>query len=171
LCDPDRQTWTPTVGANEVRAIICTDWFEGAAFCIWDGGFLPSEAEWNFAAAGGAEQRVYPWGGTTIDDAHAVYCGGTCSSAQNVGTKSPLGDGKYGHVDIAGNAWEWTLDWYNAYTVPCTDCADTSAGTTRVVRGGSFYDGSPSQLVANRNGSASPTHRDGATGIRCARLP
>lgn len=60
-CDPTYQTWTDTAVANENLPINCVDWFEAAAFCIWDGGFLPSEAEWNFAAAGGAEQRAYPW--------------------------------------------------------------------------------------------------------------
>ena len=60
-------------------AINCVNWFEAYAFCIWDGGFLPTEAEWNYAASGGSEQRYYPWsasfppGATTIDETYASY--------------------------------------------------------------------------------------------------
>ena len=42
----------------------CVNWFEAYAFCIWDGGFLPSDTEWEYAAAGGSLQREYPWGST-----------------------------------------------------------------------------------------------------------
>ena len=47
-------TWTHTAGAQENLPIDCVNWYEAYAFCIWDGGFLPSEAEWEYAAAGGS---------------------------------------------------------------------------------------------------------------------
>ena len=56
-------TWTntpDTVGTGETRPIDCVTWYEAQAFCIWDGGRLPTEAEWNYVAAG-SQQRVYPW--------------------------------------------------------------------------------------------------------------
>ncbi len=60
-CSVTYQTWTDNPAGAEARPINCVDWFEAFAFCAWDGGFLPTEAEWNYAAAGGAEQRPYPW--------------------------------------------------------------------------------------------------------------
>jgi|SRR5580704_4705762 sulfatase modifying factor 1 len=60
-CSP-AATWTPSPSGSENLPINCVDWAEAYAFCIWDGGFLPSDAEWEYAAAGGSEQREYPWG-------------------------------------------------------------------------------------------------------------
>src|SRR6185503_5212427 len=99
----------------------CVSWFEAFAFCAWDGGRLPTETEWNYAAAGGNEQRVYPWG-ANIDLTKASYdCAGDGSGTGTpncmfsdmlpVGSRSPQGDGKWGQADLAGNVWEWTLDW------------------------------------------------------------
>lgn len=118
LCGgPQWATWTSDPGNNEIRPVNCVSWLQAYAFCIWDGGFLPTEAEWNFAAAGGVEQRIYPWG-NNVPPTNASYAnygnyykeGGLWTFAP-VGS-SQLGNGKYGQSDLAGNVNEWTLDWW-----------------------------------------------------------
>jgi sulfatase modifying factor 1 len=68
-------TWTDTPTTQENLPMVCVNWYEAYAFCIWDGGFLPSEAEWEYAAAGGSEQRKYPWGSTDpgLASRYAIY--------------------------------------------------------------------------------------------------
>ena len=174
-CDSNWQTWTDTPGANESKPENCIVWYEAFAFCAWDGGRLATEAEWNYAAAGGSDQRYYPWSTpsapTTIDDSYAIYCGGSCGGTQNVGSKSPKGDGKWQHSDLAGNVWEWTLDWYaDSYQTPCDNCADFVATTSRAIRGG-FFLNIPLYLQTAGRGDA--LHRPGdhypSVGSRCAR--
>lgn len=124
-CNSTTQTWTDTPAGNEHRPMNCVSWYEAMAFCVWDGGYLPTEAEWNYAAAGGDQQRVYPWSSpagslTPVDGSHASYWDGTncvgdgaagCAVTDlvAVGTK-PLGDGRCGQSDLAGNVAEWVLD-------------------------------------------------------------
>jgi formylglycine-generating enzyme required for sulfatase activity len=184
-CDATYQSWTDERGANEVLPMNCITWFEAFAFCAWDGGFLPTEAEWNYAASAGSEQRAYPWSDppsslTTdctyanyfIDSPSGTHCvDGASGGLNRVGSESPKGDGKWGQADLGGNVWELTLDWFeNTYSAPCDDCADLTPGTYRVFRGGSFGDPS-SVLRASDRVIASPTSRGGPDGVRCARTP
>ena len=176
-CDSTFQTWTDTPGGNEDRPQNCMTWFEAAAFCAWDGGRLPTEAEWNYAATGGDEQLEYPWG-NSIDPNDASYrvdytqnCVGdgvpTCTLADLivVGTK-PVGNGRWGHADLAGNVWEWTLDWYGNFPMPCKNCANLVSSPSRVVRGGGF-DNIPYYVLANVRITI-PTSDYSDIGSRCA---
>ncbi|MET0794941.1 MAG: SUMF1/EgtB/PvdO family nonheme iron enzyme [Polyangiaceae bacterium] len=165
-------TFTAAAGSNENKPVTCVDWYEAYAFCIWDGGRLPTEAEWNFAAAGGSEERAYPWGAPVPDDTRAVFCPGSCSVLLAVGPKAPTGNGKWGQADLVGNAWEWNLDVYlNPYPkAACNDCANTPADSTdpRVFRGGSAGNEASFLLAATRYSRAAGDH-NGFVGLRCAR--
>lgn len=133
----DCDTYSTWTADDERRPMNCVTWFEAMAFCIWDGGYLPTEAEWNYAAAGGDEQRVYPWsppGSTDITSSYLSFddtpmygpenCLGDGMQACDrndllrVGSR-PLGDGRWQQSDLAGNVWEWTLDSYpDSFPVP-----------------------------------------------------
>jgi sulfatase modifying factor 1 len=173
-CFANYQTWTDTPGSNESKPVNCLDWYTAFAFCAWDGGRIATDAEWHYAASGGSEQRYYPWSNpgtsTTIDDSYAAYCGGTCRSLQPVGSRSPKGDAKWGQSDMAGNVWEWTLDWRGTpYPMPCRDCANVDDGEYRSFRGGSYDDIAPTLRSADRHVYV-PEYR-GVIGSRCARSP
>ena len=175
-CDATFQTWTDTPGTGDDRPINCVTWFEAFAFCIWDGGYLPTEAEWNFAAAGGSDQRAYPWsapaGSLTIDCTYSDYTPTpACVSAgpNRVGAESPKGDGKWGQADLGSNVFEWTLDWMAAYSNPCVDCANLVPTAMRTLRGGDFGDPAINLRTAYRGNAGTPTNRDSGVGVRCAR--
>ncbi len=176
-------TWKSPFGDDERLPICSITWFEAYAFCIWDGGFLPTEAEWNFAAAGGSEQRVYPWSvpamSDVIDCSYANYLGKpndlgkSCTGwrLQDVGLDSPRGDGKWGHSDLAGNVSEWNLDSGVEYVTPCSDCAPACRGSC-AVRGGSAESDMP--LAGWRDDAAADSRLGAGTGpigARCARSP
>ncbi len=179
-CDASFATWTASAGSQESLPINCVNWWEAYAFCIWDGGFLPTETEWEYAAAGGSQQREYPWGSTSpgTSDGYAIYgChpsdAGACAGLSNiaaVGTTTQ-GAGLWGQLDLAGDVWEQNLDWYSsAYVDPCTDCANLMAASARVLRGGYFGSTTSDLSPAHRN-SGAPTDRFSGSGFRCARTP
>lgn len=181
-CVSNFPTWTDrSDGGNENRPINSVTWYEAMAFCIWDGGYLPTEAEWNYAAAGGTQQRAYPWSNPPADltiDEHASFGAGclpsncTLTNLPEVGSKEPNGDGLWGQSDLAGSVNEWVLDWYAPYTTSCMDCAqlDPAASTsqTRASRGGDFNAMSSRQRTGLRDFNP-PGQRDSTGGFRCAR--
>ena len=181
-CDSSYATWTSSPTTQESLPINCVNWYEAAAFCIWDGGFLPSEAEWEFAAAGGSKQLEYPWGSTDpgTSNRYAIYGDGTacyypsgaeCAGQVNiapVGTAT-LGAGLWGQLDLAGEVWEWNIDWFNTDTA-CVNCANLTEASFRIIRGGEFlYDAS--YLVPWYRSGDAPSFRANDVGIRCARTP
>lgn len=170
VCDSSFTTYTaddPNLPMN------CISWFEAYAFCIWDGGRLPTDAETNYAATGGAEQRAFPWSvppeSDEIDASYAAYLPEAAGPAP-VGSKSPLGDGRWGQADLSGNEWEWCQDWYRSYPTRCINCANLTDFSIRVIRGGSFYSDQESLYSSSRLYHA-PNQADFGVGVRCARAP
>ena len=178
--DPDLSTWK--AGDDNLPMSTLT-WYEAQAFCIWDGGRLPTDAEWNYAAAGGAQQRAYPWGNAAPDSAGlevAAYgclymdtdmdpttCGPT--NIAPVGS-FPAGAARWGQADMGGNVFEWsqdgaTTDPNTQYILPCNDCSAPS-GERSYRRGGSFSTVAGGLEASGRAYSHSDENEAGA---RCAR--
>jgi formylglycine-generating enzyme required for sulfatase activity len=155
--------------------MTCVDWFLAFAFCAWDDARLPTEAEYNFAAAAGDQQRAYPWGAAAPSSAYAVYgCelkGSGCvpSDLPGVGSRSPLGDGLWHHSDLAGSVNEWVLDAYGPYATECIDCALLGAGNDvpHVKRGEGWR--RDTFLSTTGRDSDLPLLRDAQQGFRCAK--
>ncbi len=135
--------------------IVCVDFKQAETYCAAQNKRLPTQAEWEWAARGGAAGSAFPWGDDT-PKAQACWSGnglrtGTCA----VGS-FPAGASKEGLLDLAGNVFEWT-------TAP-TD----ARSPMRVGRGGSWKDGVAGALRADRPGGFAVTYRCGFLGIRCA---
>lgn len=180
-------TWDDEPGENENRPINCVTWYEAEAFCIWDGGRLPSDLEWEYAAQGGDEHRQFPWG-STIDPSPSTFansykmCGNgpeetrpECKGLAQIWLvgSAPAGDGRWHQSDLAGNLWEHTVDYFGP-ALACADCARhvpdapaTGQKLSHVSRGGAFNLALGDGLVS-RDFYYPPGPRDQSLGFRCA---
>jgi sulfatase modifying factor 1 len=175
-CDADA-TWSDSAASADAEnlPINCVDYYVAAVFCIWDKGRLPTEAEWNYAASGGAQQRVYPWsvpsddGDISTSNANYDAMFGETPALTIVGSKR-LGDGRWGHSDLAGNVAEWTLDYYaTPYEKQnCTNCLTSQPVpfAVRVLRGGHYWSDEATLFSSSRSNDA-PEQGAYYSGFRC----
>jgi sulfatase modifying factor 1 len=166
-------TWSDTLNDNNDLPVNCASFYVAYAFCIWDGGGrLPTNTEWNYAAAGGDEQRRYPWkspsSGPLITEDYASY-DNAYPGPISVGSK-PLGDARWRHSDLSGNVAEWTLDYSGDYPSSCKDCLNVTPAASRIQRGGAF-NMPQEQLLASFVGDVGPSQRFSVLGFRCVRDP
>ena len=184
-------SWSrPRGGRSSIDAIldhpvVHVTWNDAAAYCLWAGKRLPTEAEWEYAARGGLAGKRFPWGdelqpggrhrcnvwqGRFPDlDAGEDGYRGTCE----VDAFEPNAWGLY---NVCGNVWEWCADWFSAdhHAVASqqtrVDPRGPSTGRSRVQKGGSFLCHSSycnRYRVAARTGNT-PDSASANLGFRCA---
>lgn len=149
---------------KEDHPVVWVSWEDAAAYAAWAGKRLPSEIEWEKAARG-TDGRLYPWG-DVFDSARCNSREAELEDTSPVGAY-PEGASPYGALDMCGNVWEWTADWYDAYRGSVYHLERYGA-TYKVLRGGSWFDGAGDVMVVSRN-SAKPTFMFSTIGFRCVK--
>ncbi len=141
---------------DTTHPMVNVSWDDAAAYAVWVGGALPTEAQWEKAARG-TDGRNYPWGGRAT--AADITNGWDPSCCANLSNSAPLpmsgmqdgpwpvgtfvqGVSPYGAWDMAGNVWEWCRDWYAPGYDPTatTNPTGPTTGSYRVLHGGSWND-------------------------------
>jgi formylglycine-generating enzyme required for sulfatase activity len=163
-------------GQSDRDPVVEVNWLDAQAYVHWlsetthQAYRLPSEAEWEYAARAGRATEFW-WGD---DEAAAPAFANAEGLTDGFANTAPVGSFQangFGLFDMAGNVWQWTADCYNGdyRGAPANGAAWlTGDCTSRVVRGGSWYDPPAALRAANRTGSHIVDH-DANVGFRIAR--
>ena len=158
-CNPPQSTSSDTRPSYFNNAefndfpVVNVTWEAARQYCEWAGRRLPTEAEWEYAARSNTI-NTYPWGEDAPDETRANFNYGNNDTSQ-VGSY-PAGASPLGALDMAGNVFEWTSDYYDAQYYASsppsnpTGPVDRTALFKRVVRGGSYADPEGEIRVSNR---------------------
>lgn len=187
-CGVEGVTWRrpegpgSTLEGREDHPVVHVSWNDAVAFCDWADVRLPTEAEWEFAARGGLEQRRYPWGDQLRPGGqHRCNIWQGRFPEQNTGEDGFVGTAPvtayepngYGLYNMSGNVWEWCADWWSVTVAPSrqVDPRGPDSGSARVMRGGSYLCHASycnRYRVAART-SNTPDSSTGNLGFRCVR--
>lgn len=172
--------WSTQPGARDRHPINCVNWATAQAYCVWAGGRLPTEAEWEYAARGETGSE-FPWGNDPPGD-QLCWLGGRAPIDGTCDVEShSSGLSRRGVFDLAGNVWQWTVDRYAVrYEVfPTRDPIGTAqtrmsrtrqpiANHTRVIRGGSWMYSLPNAVRSTLRMMGDPDVLLPTMGFRCA---
>jgi sulfatase modifying factor 1 len=135
--------WDDPIFSHPEQPVVAPSWFDAVAYCEWLNALthkhyrLPTEAEWERAARGGAEQKLYPWGDTPLESLEN-YASRWKTAPERVGQAEK---NAYGLFDIGANVHEWCSDWFDAdyYRVsPDRNPHGPAGGKRKSSRGGSW---------------------------------
>ena len=150
------------------QPVVGVSWDEAAAYCKWAGGWLPTEAEWEYACRAGTTTEYFFGDDENDLDEYAWYENNSGGQTQPVGAKRP---NAWGLHDMHGNVWEWCGDWFGAYKAQVgVDPTGPTRGSYRVIRGASWIYSARYCRSAIRFGYG-PDSRNDDLGFRVALVP